>query len=374
MPREGVPYPERLLCSVRCELKNIWNALSGKLHSVNGVEGDGQGNVDIVSGDAAVVVTPQPLSNQVEISLDQSQLPSAAVTSVNGQTGAVVLDGTDIKTAVYGPNNTATQDIATARTAIQSVSQNVTAEATARQNADSALQTNINNVTASLPGAAAAAVAADPTIASLVAADSQNVKLSGNQSIGGIKTVSTEVTGTYSSQIANSSKVKNELDSFAQYCILTTGNQSKSGILDFNTPPLLVNGGGGVRLNTAAQYQKFGLIDNTNDGSYVVSVALMERGGFFFVSLGITVSGGVVTVVSANGRTIYGSSTRVFMGAAMTLDGIEIFCHSDTNNRFFSPSIFGCFIGAGLKQPILPKSETVSVPTGYVEAAFTEAP
>lgn len=165
MPREGVPYPERLLCSVRCELKNIWNALSGKLHSVNGVEGNGQGNVDIVSGDAAVVVTPQPLSNQIEISLDQSQLPAAAVTSVNNQTGAVALDGTDIKTAVYGPNNTATQDISTARTAIQSVGQSVTAETTARQNADSALQTNINNVTASLPTAAAAAVAADPTVA-----------------------------------------------------------------------------------------------------------------------------------------------------------------------------------------------------------------
>lgn len=374
MPREGVPYPERMLCSLKCELKNIWNALNGKLHSVNGVEGDGQGNVDIVSGDAAVVVTPQPLSNQIEISLDQSQLPAASVSSVNGETGAVVLTADEIDSEVMSPGNTVEDDLTALNTKVTNLTGAVIAEGTARANSDSALQTNINTVTASLPGAAAAAVAADPTIASLVAADSQNVKLSGNQSIGGIKTVSTEATGTYSSQIANSSKVKNEIDSFAQYCILTTGNQSKSGVLDFNTPPLLVNGGGGVRLNTAAQYQKFGLIDNTNDGAYVVSVALMERGGFFFVSLGITVSGGAVTAVSANGRTIYGSSTRVFMGAAMTADGIEIFCHSDINNRFFSPSIFGCFIGAGLKQPILPKFETVSVPTGYVEAAFTEAP
>ena len=96
MPREGVPYPERLLCSVRCELKNIWTSLSGKLHSVNGVEGDGAGNVNIVSGDAAVVVTTDPSLNQIEVSLDQSQLPAAAVSSVNGETGAVVLDASEI--------------------------------------------------------------------------------------------------------------------------------------------------------------------------------------------------------------------------------------------------------------------------------------
>ena len=165
MPREGVPYPERLLCSVRCELKNIWNALSGKLHSVNGVEGDGQGNVDIVSGDAAVVVTPQPLSNQVEISLDQSQLPTAAVSSVNGETGAVVLDASEIDSEVMSPGNTVEDDLTTLNTKLTNLTGAVIAEGTARANSDSALQTNINNVTASLPGAAAAAVAADPTVA-----------------------------------------------------------------------------------------------------------------------------------------------------------------------------------------------------------------
>lgn len=204
MPREGVPYPERLLCSVRCELKNIWNALNGKLHSVNGVEGDGQGDVKIVSGDAAVVVTPQPLSNQVEISLDQSQLPAAAVTSVNNATGAVHLIGADIRTGVYSSGNSATQDISTARAAITGVNQNVTAEATARQNADSALQTNINAVTASLPGLASAAVANSPVVQNLVYEDSRNLKI----------------------------------PDINQYAVGLTGNQSNiAGLKDFNYPP-----------------------------------------------------------------------------------------------------------------------------------------
>ena len=162
MPREGVPYPERMLCSLKCELKNIWNALNGKLHSVNGVEGDGSGNVNIVSGDAAVVVTTDPSLNQIEVSLDQSQLPAAAVTSVNGETGAVVLDASEID---FAPGQTVRQTLVNAANAITQNSLDIADEITDRQNADSALQTNINNVTASLPGAAAAAVAADPTVA-----------------------------------------------------------------------------------------------------------------------------------------------------------------------------------------------------------------
>ena len=166
MPREGVPYPERMLCSLKCELRNIWNALNGKLHSVNGVEGNGSGNVDIVSGDAAVVVTPQPLSNQVEISLDQSQLPAAAVSSVNGETGAVVLDASEIP---YNDPDGYTDDVdekLNVLTGVQNGLQlSINQERTRAQGAESTLQTNINTVTASLPAAAVAAVAADPTVA-----------------------------------------------------------------------------------------------------------------------------------------------------------------------------------------------------------------
>ena len=143
MPREGVPYPERLLCSIRCELKNLWAALSGKLHSINGVEGDGQGNVTIVSENAALTVNDYPLSNQIGIDLDTSLLPAAAVDSVCGKTGTVVLYAQDIGGGVV-PGVTVRNELTTLAGDNYQNAQDILAEATARSNADTALQTNIN--------------------------------------------------------------------------------------------------------------------------------------------------------------------------------------------------------------------------------------
>lgn len=231
MPRRDVPYPG-MICSLKERIAEIADALKTKLHTINGVEGDSDGDVQIVSDHPAVIITQDQIQHKIEIGLDNSELPAAYVTSVNGQTGTVNLIGADIRTGVYSSGNSATQDISTARASISGVNQNIGAEATARQNADNALQTNINAVQASIPGAAAAAVAADPTIQNLVAADAQNVKLSGNQNINGIKTVSTEATGTYSSQIANSQKIRNEINTYA---VTTTGAQTVSGVKTFTS-------------------------------------------------------------------------------------------------------------------------------------------
>ena len=68
MPRQDVPYPGRDNWSWKCKLKEIWDALQGKLHSVNGVEGDGAGNVKIVSTTPArLTVSTNPSLNQIEL-------------------------------------------------------------------------------------------------------------------------------------------------------------------------------------------------------------------------------------------------------------------------------------------------------------------
>lgn len=162
MPRQDVPYGGAI-CRLRERIAEIWDELGKKLHSINGVEGDGQGNVQIVSGDPAVVITDDQLQHEIEISLDTSQLPAAAVSSVNGQTGAIALTADDIPSD-NGDVQTDIDNLEAADTTLQS---NINAEALARQNADSTLQTNINTVSAGIPAAAAAAVAADPTIAQL---------------------------------------------------------------------------------------------------------------------------------------------------------------------------------------------------------------
>lgn len=147
MPRQDVPYGDAI-CRLKERIAEIWDKLGQKLHSINGVEGDGAGNVEIVSGDAAVVIDSDQIGHRIEVSLDSSKLPAAAVSSVNGQTGAVRLDAGNIPSE--GNSNVQT-DLDENKAAINDCFDSITSEQVARQNADSTLQTNINAVSASIP-------------------------------------------------------------------------------------------------------------------------------------------------------------------------------------------------------------------------------
>ena len=147
MPRQDVPYGGAIY-RLKERIAEIWDRLDQKLHSINGVEGDGAGNVEIVSGDAAVVIDNDQVGHRIEVSLDSSKLPSAAVSSVNGQTGAVRLDAADIPS---DGNSNVQADIAANKAAINDCFDSITSEQAARQAADAALQTNINAAWASIP-------------------------------------------------------------------------------------------------------------------------------------------------------------------------------------------------------------------------------
>lgn len=165
MPRQDVPYGGAI-CRLKERIAEIWDKLGEKLHSINGVEGDGAGNVEIVSGDAAITVSGSQVGHYIEIGLDHGNLPAAAVSSVNGQTGEVRLDAAHIP----GDRNlTVQQSIDLNKASINDCFDAITSEEVARQNADATLQGNINSVQASIPGAAAAAVSNDPTVAQLAA-------------------------------------------------------------------------------------------------------------------------------------------------------------------------------------------------------------
>ena len=165
MPRQDVPYGGAI-CRLKERIAEMWDKLDQKLHSINGVEGDGAGNVEIVSGDAAITISESPTGHFIEVGLDHGKLPSAAVSSVNGQTGVVGLDAADIP----GDGNLSVQQsIDLNKASINDCFDSITSEQLARQKADNSLQGNINAVQASIPGAAAAAVSNDPTVAQLAA-------------------------------------------------------------------------------------------------------------------------------------------------------------------------------------------------------------
>ena len=93
MPRQDVPYPGGR-CSLRCEIANLWNALKTKLHSINGVQGDGNGNVKILAGQNVQIVNDQ-VQGEITISATGGSAEDV-VKSVNGelpdQDGDVVID------------------------------------------------------------------------------------------------------------------------------------------------------------------------------------------------------------------------------------------------------------------------------------------
>lgn len=151
-------------CGIKEKLQTLWDRTINSILRINQVEPDDQGNIRITSDSEALTVSEG--TNEIILDLDTSQLPAAAVLSVNGETGAVQLTGDDIP-SLY--NGTVNSNIA-GLWGNKATQADLTTEITNRQNADTALQNNINALQASIPQEAADAVAADPTVQSFAAA------------------------------------------------------------------------------------------------------------------------------------------------------------------------------------------------------------
>lgn len=215
MPRQDVPYGGAI-CRLKERIAEIWDKLDQKLHSINGVEGDGAGNVEIVSGDAAITVSGNQVGHYIEIGLDHGNLPSAAVSSVNGQTGAVMLNAADI------PSNGSLYvqtDIDWCKQRINECFDSIATEQDDRQNADNTLQTNINAARASIPE-----MSTTPDPYKGVERDTQGRAFAADPESGA--TDKTLVTANWVSQTG---------DSGPNNLIHKTGNETKIGKLTFGS-------------------------------------------------------------------------------------------------------------------------------------------
>lgn len=143
-------------------------------------------------------------------------------------------DNKDVVAQIYairdiaeGAKDTANGAVSTANTASEHVDALVPQVEGAVQNA--------NNASSSAQASAQTVAGYENRVTALETADGQNVKLSGDQGISGIKTVPTEATGSRSQQIANSAKVGAELDNYS-FMLRTTGSQIKAGPLELIDP------------------------------------------------------------------------------------------------------------------------------------------
>jgi hypothetical protein len=214
MTRQDVPYGGAI-CRLKERIAEIWDKLGEKLHSINGVEGDGAGDVKLISGDPAVVISNDRIGHKIKVGLDKSKLPGAAVSSVNGKTGAVRLDAADIPS---DGNSDVQADIAANKEVINGCIAFIASEQTARENADAALQTNINAARASIPE-----ISITPDPYKGIKRDAQGRAFAADPASGA--TDKTLVTANWVSQTGDSSP--NNL-------IHKSGNETKNGKLTLN--------------------------------------------------------------------------------------------------------------------------------------------
>lgn len=105
MPREDVPYPGGALCRLKCQINELWQAVRNKLHSINGVPGDGNGDVKILAGQNVQIVNDQ-LHNEITISATGGGSVEDVVKTVSG----VAPDADGEVTITAGSNITITPD------------------------------------------------------------------------------------------------------------------------------------------------------------------------------------------------------------------------------------------------------------------------
>lgn len=154
-------------CGIKEKLQTLWDRTINSILRINQVEPDDQGNIRIRSDSEALTITEG--TNEIVLDLDTSELPAGVVQSVNGQTGAVVLDGDDIELIQGGVVSVANAVITNGQR-LATLQGDLNTEISNRQTADNTLQSNINALQASIPQEAADAVAADPTVQSFAAA------------------------------------------------------------------------------------------------------------------------------------------------------------------------------------------------------------
>ena len=197
----------------------------------------------------------------------------------------------------------------------------------------------------------------DDADASILAAinslDAAVVKLTGNQTVGGTKTFSaspvgpTEATGTFSTKLATSDKVKNELDAYAPM-VRTTGNQTIAGDKKF----------------VGKLFERCAYVKNTTGATTPVPLfkisTTTKNDGYMNCVMMITGRTVPVTVTQLlwNSGTltktdIVGSQTNTF--SIMSDDsGNYWVCATIAANNTINAFVFQCMRNAGFIDPVEP--------------------
>ena len=197
--------------------------------------------------------------------------------------------------------------------------------------------------------------------------DALNVKLAGAQTITGIKEAPLEATGTFSNQIASSNKVKNELDNYAPM-LRTSGNQTKSGTLKLNNPPILFSPKTIGLANTSGYFKLAKFVATPR---YYAIGLITTRGATTAIA---TVSGALnAGVWTCNSTTLTTGATaeRLKIGVC-TIDGENYLIAHVVSSPSLNITILGSSSGTAgtLDSLSITDPDTVTPGSDYVEGDF----
>lgn len=237
----------------------------------------------------------------------------SAVTTANTASEHVDALVPQVEGAVENANNAS----ASAQTSAQTVA-GYENRLSAVEGETAGLDSDLNAVTLRVTTAEGQIVTIQGRVTALETADGQNVKLSGNQNITGIKNVPTEATGSRSQQIANSAKIGAELDNYAPM-VRTTGNTIKSGSFTLTTPQGLIASASAnynnILLESSTQYNR--LISRVRNNDATLFDTHFDL-GTVYVTTGVNNVG----LRAFAPRTVFGdtSETQALIGVSLHIE------------------------------------------------------
>lgn len=187
---------------------------------------------------------------------------------------------------------------------------------------DTALDGRLNTVELKVQTAEGNIVTIQGQIVDLQTADGKDVKLTGNQTIDGVKTftsspvVPTTTTGTADTKAANGTKVKNELDNYAPM-IRNTGNVSIYGRKAINVASIKNLNGEGSTTTCLELFRFMPITGQDHRFNFFRQLGF----GVCLMFLRIQIPEASINTIDGTKTPIGSSSENITIGAGMTADG-----------------------------------------------------
>lgn len=255
---------------------------------------------------------------------------------------AVLQPAEDVKTAAQAAAQQAEAAKDTTLAALPQIRQDISG----LKAEDTALDGRLDTVELKVTTAEGNIVTIQGQIVALQTADGKDVKLTGDQTIDGVKTftsspvVPTATTGTADTKAANGTKVKNELDNYAPM-VRNTGNVSIYGRKAINVASIRNLNGGGTNASCLELFRFRPTSGQDHRFNFFCQLGM----GVCYVFLRIQIPAASVEIIDGTKTPIGNSSGNITIGVGMDADGWFVVYEKENASCIFC-SLLMAFTGS----------------------------